>query len=459
MADGTRCGGWLVTDLAGRVSRNGAAGLAPPSTHELLRLRVKERLRRDAADDVDVARTAARDPATVIAAIRETVDAYQREADKGIGSAGRLTRPEETINRLERSLLQAGPLTKYFTNPEWADELSLNDGVITATGRDGRQTVDTEPTCGAEMTAIVTRLLADAGATVDLEHTVVVHQIWGDQVRASVSIPPTASRLDCTFRIYRKQRTTFADLIEWNALPSPAANLLAGTCLAKTRTVVAGEPGSGKSTQVAAMLAATPATTNVRIIQKYRELYTDQHTGGDWLAGPAGKDMRELCSAQLNFNPHLVVVSECLGAEAWELIRAANSGCGFLTTVHSLSATEAMNTLAIAAKGGAPADSTAELRRTFARLIDLVVYCEATPLHLVDERGRLRQVMEICTVPPQLSDDEFVLEPVFRREALGEPLEFCGHNAINDELARRINRALPRGMTVRDLCEGTATLL
>ena len=43
-------------------------------------------------------------------------------------------------------------------------------------------------------------------------------------MRASVSIPPTASCLDCSFRIYRKQRTTFADLVEWDALTGPAAN-------------------------------------------------------------------------------------------------------------------------------------------------------------------------------------------------------------------------------------------
>ena len=101
-------------------------------------------------------------------------------------------RPDETIARLERSLLEAGPLTKYFNNPEIADEVVLKGGVITAIGRDGRLSVDPEPTCEAEMTAIITRLLAEAGATVDLEHTIVVHQIWDNQVRASVSIPPTA---------------------------------------------------------------------------------------------------------------------------------------------------------------------------------------------------------------------------------------------------------------------------
>ena len=114
-----------------------------------------------------------------------------------------------------------------------------------------------------------------------------VHQIWDNQVRASVSIPPTASCLDCSFRIYRKQRTTFPDLIEWDALTSPAANFSVACRWATTRTVVSGEPGSGKSTYTSASIAATPSTTNVRITQKYRELFTDQHTGGDWMAGPA----------------------------------------------------------------------------------------------------------------------------------------------------------------------------
>ena len=69
-----------VMDTA--ATRNGVAGVAPVSTHELLRLRVQERLRRDGADDAGVARTGQRDPATVKAAIRDVVDDYQREADE-----------------------------------------------------------------------------------------------------------------------------------------------------------------------------------------------------------------------------------------------------------------------------------------------------------------------------------------------------------------------------------------
>jgi pilus assembly protein CpaF len=446
--------GQLTADAIVAPSTNGAAA---PSTHELLRLRVQDRLRRDGAEDSSVSRTGTRDATVVRAAIREVVDSYQREADRGIGDAGRLSHPAETIARLERSLLQAGPLTKYFVDPERAADLFVNGDVITAVGRDGRLSVDPEPTCQAELTAIITRLLAEAGATVDLEHTIEVHQIWDNQVRASVSIPPTAERLDCAFRIYRKQRTTFDDLMEWGSLTPPAANVCKGFARGKVRALIAGEPGSGKSTFMSGWIAATPETTNVRISQKYRELTTDQHLGGNWLAGPANKSLRDLTQAQLNFGPGLVVMTEVLGGEAFDLIRASNSGCAFITSVHSFSATEAMNALPVAAKQ-AVNDPVEELRRTFARLIDVVVYCEALPVHLVGESGRLRQVMEIACVPPQLSDDEFVLEPLFKREELGAPLEYRGPQALTAEFERRVNRALPKGVTVRDLCEGRAIL-
>ena len=61
-------------------------------------------------------------------------------------------------------------------------------------------------------------------------------------------------------------------------------------------------------------------------------------------------------------------------------------------------------------------------------------------------------------LPAQISNDEFVLEPLFVREDFGRPLEFVGHR-LPEDLERRINRALPDGVTVRDLCEGSAVLL
>ena len=52
--------------------------------------------------------------------------------------------------------------------------------------------------------------------------------------------------------------------------------------------------------------------------------------------------------------------------------------------------------------------------------------------------------MEISVVPAQISNDEFVLEPLFVREDFGRPLEFVGHH-LPDDLERRLDRALPDG--------------
>jgi hypothetical protein len=117
-----------------------------------------------------------------------------------------------------------------------------------------------------------------------------------------------------------------------------------------------------------------------------------------------------------------------LGEEAFELLKAANSGCGFLTTLHANTAQLGMQSLVTAALMAGDNVPERVVRTTFARLIDLVVHCEAEPLHRVPTGGRRRrQVMEICAVPAQISNDEFVLEPVFQREDFGRLLEFVGH--------------------------------
>jgi hypothetical protein len=66
--------------------------------------------------------------------------------------------------------------------------------------------------------------------------------------------------------------------------------------------------------------------------------------------------------------------------------------------------------------------------------------------------------MELCAVPAQITKDEFVLEPMFVRQDFGRPLEFVGHY-LPDDLERRLNRALPSGVTMRDLADGSAVVL
>lgn len=426
-----------------------ALGLSTVSTYERLRLEVLDALAKEQVDGRNIL--------AVTGVVRARVHAYQQRAEGGVVAG--LANPAETVERLVRSLTGAGPLQKFFDDPSLADEVIVKGGTITFWTRDGRQEVDREPTCEAELTGIAQRLLSDAGATVDLENPVVVHQVWDNRVRASVSIPPVADELDATFRIYWARRTDLADVVDWGSLSPTAANVLGAFMLAPTGVLVTGGPGSGKSTIVSALLRATPATVNTRIIQEARELEAPHLPGGRWSPEAGGHSIRSLVRRSLQFAPQLVVVGETLGEEAFELLKAANAGCGFLSTLHANSAQLGMQSLVTAALMAGENVPERAVRTSFARLINLVVHCEAEPLHRIEAGGRRRRrVMEICVVPPQISDDEFVLEPLFRREDFGTPLEFCGHH-LPEELEGRLNRALPSGMSIRDLCEGRASIL
>jgi pilus assembly protein CpaF len=419
------------------------------STYEALRLGV--------LDDIAQSKIDGRDCDAVKALAQVHVERHQRSAESGSGR--RFANPDDVTARLVRSVVGAGPFEKFFLQPDLADEVSFKGDVITYFTRDGRQVIDRDPTCEAELTAICQRLLSDAGAAVDLENPVVVHQIWDNQVRASVSIPPVADCLDGTFRIYRPHRTDLLDLVELASLTRPAANFIAAFQLAPTGVLITGGPGSGKSTQASALLRSTPATTITRIVQEIRELDAQHLPGGRWSPEAGGHTIRSLVRRSLQFAPQLLVVGETLGEEAFELLKAGNAGCGFLTTLHANSAQLGMQSLVTAALMAGENVPERVVRVTFARLIDLVIHCEAEPLHRIAAGGRRRrQVMEISVVPAQISHDEFVLEPIFVREGFGRPLEFVGHH-LPDDLERRLDRALPRGVTIRDLADGSAVIL
>ena len=186
------------------------------STFETLRLEVLDTLRDSTLD--------ASDHAQVEEVVRARVEAYQERASRGLQP--RLASPSQTVERLMLSLIAAGPLTRFFDDPSLAGEIGVRDGTITATTTAGRQEVVGEATSKAEMEAIITRLMSDAGVDVNAEHPIAVHQVWGGEVRASVSIPPVADGLDATFRIYRSSRTTFDQLVEWDSLSEPAAQFM-----------------------------------------------------------------------------------------------------------------------------------------------------------------------------------------------------------------------------------------
>ena len=189
----------------------------------------------------------------------------------------------------------------------------------------------------------------------------------------------------------------------------------------RSRIAVSGEPGAGKTTLLAALLAAAPASHCVRACEEIRELAVPITHGSYYEVRPPALDgtgeitLRDLVKFVLAMRPDRIVVGEVRGAEAFELSRAVNAGCGFLCTVHANSASEALDALVNAALMAGENVTERIVRKVFSESLDVVVHLDRDDTTSGDADGIRRHVIEIAAVVPALRDD-FTVEPLFVRD-------------------------------------------
>jgi pilus assembly protein CpaF len=120
--------------------------------------------------------------------------------------------------------------------------------------------------------------------------------------------------------------------------------------------------------------------------------------------------------------------------------------------VHANTAADALSALVNAALMAGENVTESVVCKVFSESIDLVVHLDRDDQPRGARGGIRRQVMEIAAVVPSLRAD-FTVEPIFRREALGEPLRWTG--VVPESLAVRVDRALPDHVSLRRPVQGT----
>ena len=260
----------------------------------------------------------------------------------------------------------------------------------------------------------------------------------------------------------RSCRHVYSMLVELGSLTLPAAGLLWTIARTDSSVVVSGPPGAGKTSLLAALMAAVAAGTCLRCCEEVRELHVPIVHGSYYEARPPSLDgtgaisLRDLVKTVLAMRPDRIVVGEVRGSEAFELTRAVNAGCGFSCTIHANSAREALSALVNAALMAGENVTEGVVRNVFASSIDFVVHLDRDGTSR-EGKGLRRRVVEILSVVPSLGND-FTTEPLFVRDELSSPLEWTGVFPP-DDVTRRIRRVLPGGMTLRSLLEGRVSPL
>jgi pilus assembly protein CpaF len=288
--------------------------------------------------------------------------------------------------RIVRLATGLGPLEPLLADPS-VDEVMVNGPAEVWVERRGR--VERAPAGFAsdvELMHAIERVLAPLGRRVD-EASPMCDARLPDGSRVNVVVPPLAVDGACmTIRRFRPQGFSLEDLVANGTLPTVLAEFLAECVRGRASVLVSGGTGSGKTTTLNALSSAIPDGERIVTVEDAAELRLQQEHVVRLEARPPNVEgrgevtIRALVRNALRMRPDRIVVGEVRGGEALDMLSALTTGHeGSLTTVHAMSAEEALRrieTLALMAGVGLPHEA---IRDQVGAAIELVVHQRRTP--------------------------------------------------------------------------------
>ncbi|MCC5853734.1 MAG: Flp pilus assembly complex ATPase component TadA [Alkalimonas sp.] len=200
----------------------------------------------------------------------------------------------------------------------------------------------------------IERIVTPIGRRID-ESSPMVDARLKDGSRVNAVIPPLALKGPCiTIRKFMQSRLSVDDLIQFGALNSNMAEFLSVAVLQKRNIVISGGTGSGKTTLLNVLSSFIPNNERIITVEDAAELKLNQPNLISLEARPANQEgkgevrIRELVKNCLRMRPDRVVVGECRGGEALDMLQAMNTGHdGSLTTTHANSPRDCLSRLEV----------------------------------------------------------------------------------------------------------------
>ena len=255
-----------------------------------------------------------------------------------------LTRQErqDIIRQITDDILGYGPL-EPFLRDESITEIMVNDHKTIYIERHGKITkTNAQFVDEAHLLRIIDKIISRIGRRID-ESSPYVDARLPDGSRVNAIIPPLAVRgSSLTIRKFRRDPFTMADLIKFGTLTHKSGQFLEACVRGKLNVLISGGTGSGKTTTLNVLSAAIPTDERIITVEDAAELQLKQEHVITLESRPAnieGKGqvtIRDLVRNTLRMRPDRIIVGECRGAEAVDMLQAMNTGHdGSLTTIHA----------------------------------------------------------------------------------------------------------------------------
>lgn len=250
----------------------------------------------------------------------------------------------------------------------------------------------------AHLLRIVNKMVSAVGRRVD-ESSPMVDARLPDGSRVNVAIRPVA--VDgplVSIRKFSKRPISMDRLVEFGALRPAMAELLKAAVRGRVSLLVSGGTGSGKTTMLNALSSFIPASERLITIEDAAELQLQQphvarlETRPPSVEGRGEIRQRELLKNALRMRPDRIILGECRGEEAFDMLQAMNTGHeGSMTTIHANAPRDALSRIEQMVGMAVANMSMASIRGQIASGIQLVLQLQ----RMADGRRRVTSVSEI----------------------------------------------------------------
>jgi pilus assembly protein CpaF len=274
----------------------------------------------------------------------------------------------------------------------------------------------------AHLLRIINKIVAAVGRRVDESHPMCDARLL-DGSRVNVAVRPVA--VDgplMSIRKFSKKPLSLDRLVEVGALRPPMAELLASAVKARVTLIISGGTGSGKTTMLNALSSFISPKERLLTIEDAAELQLQQPHVGRMETRPPNVEgkgeirQRDLVKNALRMRPDRVILGECRGEEAFDMLQAMNTGHeGSMATIHANTPRDAISRLEqMIGMAGMPM-TIASIRGQIAAAIRVIVQLS----RLSDGKRRVMSIAEITG----LEGDVIQMQEIFKFVRTGTGLD------------------------------------
>lgn len=341
--------------------------------------------------------------------INEVIDQLCVRLDLNLSKNEQVIIIEDLVNEI----LGYGPIDRLMSDESIAD-IMVNGAENVYVERNGVvEKSNIEFVDEKQLIDIAKRIASKVGRNVD-ESTPLCDARLKDGSRVNIVIPPVS--LDGTsvsIRKFKEQKLGLKDLVGFNAMPPEIAKILILAARCRLNIVVSGGTGSGKTTMLCALSEHISDNERIVTIEDAAELTLHKahvvrlETKKSNSEGSTPVTQRDLVINSLRMRPERIIVGECRGEEAFEMLQAMNTGHdGSMTTLHANTPRDAISRIESMVMMGVASLPLPAIRNSIVSAVDMIIQVN----RLNDGSRKVTNVVEVVG----LEENKVVMQDIAR---------------------------------------------